>query len=231
MAIVVVQHKFVSTIANQNFADVTVDATTAGSLLTCGAICDNLAINGVAFSDGTNAFTAVAAADAVSGTKHSTIWYLPSAPAGKTTVRVTFAASGVDEKQGFVCEVTGFTTPVVDTQAGLAGTGVGTVDTGPAVVTTVTNTFIAAVIQSGGGSITESPAAGNEFTSGGDAGTLDGGGCSLIAASAGSHTPVWTDSASGRTFASSVVAFKESSGAPAAPVSYKRGVAIQQRIG
>lgn len=213
MAIVIVQHvgQRVATGAGTT-ADFTVASTGAGNLLLVSASNGTGNVNvSTAVSDGTTSFTHWASGDfsnAISPAWNQQIWYLPASNAGKTTITVTMTSSGVTEAFLF-WEVSGFTTPATDVATPTAPlTGTGTALAGQSITTTGTGVVVGIVLVQN--SVASNPAAGNEFTSGGDVLSSGDAGCSLANSGAGSHQPNWTDSGSNGQYQAVTASWKES---------------------
>ena len=207
-AVSVVQHKVNFSGSGASSISTTVTATGSGNLLIAGTISAHSHFPVISVSDGTNNFIKFPEATGIDilNDAQAEIWYLPQSTSGKTLITLTIGSTstfiGLE-----VWEVSGFTNPVPDA-TGTVNDGVqtGGTATGSAVRTRSSKGFIV------GMDITEqavssNPAAGNEFTSGGD---IDAGGdafCSLISTTAATHQPSWTDN--GNTFTSITAAFKE----------------------
>ena len=203
MALAVVQHKFGSTNANQNTVAVTVTSTGGGNLLVAGTYNNGtMTVSGV--SDGTNNFTQFAGAQIANSNRIADCWYLSISTSGKTTITATFSVTNTSRKIAWVWEVSGFSVPTTDGVAGTTGTAQN--PTGASLTTKAVSGFLAAVCGYAN-TISTNPAAGNEFTSGGD--IADGnGGCSLISSSATAHQPAWSGDQSS-AFTTFTAAFKE----------------------
>lgn len=221
MAATLRSHTVLDSILNTATCIVTgIGSTLQGSLIVVSAA--NVAgrtVTGVTDNLGTNVYVRATSAAAVSttGTLGSDIFYCLSANSGVTSVTITFSgAAGTDNKDGWVDEVTGFTTAAFDLANHVDNqTTAANVDTSAAIVTTSTNGFAMAVCATAG-SVTVNPKAGNEFSAGGDiAPTTTNAACALISSTAASHQAQWTDSF-GLTYCASIAAFKE--GAVAAAV-------------
>lgn len=217
MPIALRSHQGTDSAANATTAQLTgITATLSGSLIVVGAAnVGGRTVTGVTDNIG-NAYTQAtgAAGAATAGTLGTDIWYRLSATSGVTSVTVTFSgAAGTFNKDVWVDEVTGFTTAALDVANALnEGSGSATTDTGAAVTTTAAAGFVAAVIATGSGILTN-PKAGNEFSAGGDvvANTLNAM-CALISASAATHTPAWTDFDTAPSICGSTAAFKDTGG-------------------
>jgi len=190
-----------------------ITATGNGNLLVAGILsaCSSQYATISSVSDGTNNFTQFPNAvgeTLVSPTYYlSDVWYLPKSNSAKTTITVNLNTSGDISVE--IWEISGFTNPIPDV-AGVVnnGTDVANTDTGAAVITTSTTGFVVGE-NCTQYQVTANPAAGNEFTSGGDIDPNHNGFCSLISSTAASHQPTWTDSTNGSLFVSSTAAFKE----------------------
>lgn len=227
MAIAIVQHSSIPSNASSVTVALTVTPTAKGNLLV--ACCGN---NGgrvtLGVTDGASDFKPVAGSVSSNVDGRATdVWFLPLSSAGPTTITATFSgAPGTFEKSIFFFEVSGFSSPGVDV-AGVVnnGAGSGTDVNGAPVLTTSDQGFIAAIAIVAS-AIVDNPKTGNEFSSGGDLSTFSDAACSLISATAAAHQPVWTDSVSGVSFASSTAAFKE-----CPPAATSGGMSPGQRVG
>lgn len=205
-ALAVVQHKVNASAAGGTSLSVTVTATGGGNLLVAATMTKNAALV-TSVSDGSNNFIRVGGAyQSGSNNSATDVWYWPKSSSGVTSITVNFNGATTNFCSMEVWEVSGFTLPVVDKAATISGTQSGGVATGAAVVTRTTNEFVVASDWTGG-AVTANPKAGNEFTSGGDLDAGNDGFVSLIASTAASHQPAWTDN--GANFTSSTVAFME----------------------
>lgn len=225
MAATLRSHTLLDSVVNSSTCIVTgIGSTLAGSLIVVGAAnIGGRTVTGVTDNLGTNVYVQATSGAGIStaGTLGTDIWYCLSANAGVTSVTITYSgAAGVDNKDGFVDEVTGFTAATfdlanhVDNQTGAASTL-----TGPAVVTTSTNGFAMSLVATAG-TVSVNPKAGNEFTAGGDiAGPTGNAACALISATAASHQATWTDTFN-TSYCASVAAFKE--GTVASVVVFRR---------
>lgn len=198
-----------STAANAFVTLTLIGATSTGSMNVVGCGNNgNRTVSSVTDS-ASNTYTQAASAAGSDGTHNSDVWYALSPTTGVTTVTCNFsgAADGTNKeiwvwefpKQG--------NTWVFDLAAGINGTCASSADTGASVTTTHTEGFVVGVCITSN-NITASPAAGNEFTFGGDIGATADGGASLLSTTAASHTPAWTDTCLPTTFGSSTAAFK-----------------------
>ncbi len=167
MPLTLVQHKVGKGTASP--VTVTTSALGSGNLIvvlteTSGGSAGDV----VSVADGTNTYTPIASAAATNGADYwLQAWYCARSASGPTTVTVTFGGNG-SKMAAFVFEVSGFTRPTVDvTNVVNSGTGSGTTISGASVTTTATAGFVAGVAAAFS-SITVDPAAGNEFTAGGD---------------------------------------------------------------
>jgi hypothetical protein len=211
----IVQHLVAQTSANQTTVVATVTSTGSARLLvvalgngggrTVSTITDNIGNTYVQASG--------AAATETADTFGSDVWYVLSAASGVTTITVTFSgAAGTFNKQCFFWEVSGFTTAAFDGANAVSnGTTTASTATGAAVTTTSTNGFVVGIVIPTQ-NVTGNPAAGNEFTSGGDISPTSDAACALISATAASHTPAW-DLQNDGSFASSTAAWKETAAA------------------
>lgn len=218
-----------SNAGNPATQSVTMTSTGSGNLLVAFIACSdkNKTVNSV--SDGTNSFTQFPSATFNSVTTNpvdwmADCWYLLSSTSGKTSITVTFSggvvANGVTEI--FCYEITGVTTPARDgtSNQSTAQTGSGTTDTGPSFTTAGASDGIAIGYIVVNDAVSVNPKAGNAFTSSGliDGVTSDAV-CSLLRPSNTSQTPVWTDAGSAQSYQSMLVAFKETGGAAATPIT------------
>jgi hypothetical protein len=209
-AVALLQHATNTSTANSNSVSVTVSATGAGNLLVVGAANDgNNQVTSV--SDGTNSFSSVP--NSLSKTEGvqsvAEFWFLNTSTAGKTTITVTFNFTGAFTKEVWFWEVSGYTSPSVDTANHLdTATGSGLDYAGPAVTTTGSADFVVGLVDMAA-NVTGNPKTGNEFTTGGDISASSDGGCSLITTTPGQHQPVWTGDSTDQGYNVSVVAFRE----------------------
>lgn len=208
MATSVTQHSLTSSAANATTVTATVTSTTAGTLLIFG--CSNAGtrtVSGVtAGSD--NALQCTGAAS-LAGALGSDVWYVLSGVGGVTSIVCTFSgAAGTFGKVLEVWEVSGLTGAAFDVAA-KADTQTGGANTcnGATVTTATTNGFVVGNLVVSTGTLTGNPKGGNEFTSGGDTGSVYAY-CSLISSTAAGHQPVWASSAVAPVFCTSTGAFK-----------------------
>lgn len=224
MALSVVQHKLANSAANSTTLDITVTSTGAGNLLVCGA--SNQGTRTVTGISGGGTWVQFPSAEITVSGRETDIWYVVSSSSGVTTVTITYSgAAGTFSKTGEVWEVSGFTTAAEDGANTTSGNTAGGTMTGAAVVTTSTNGFVVGINGNAAtGTIDQNPAAGNEFTSGGD--SVDRfGAVSLISSTAVSHTPAWHVTAD-VAFVASTAAFKEG-GPPPTPAGLPQiGVSV-----
>jgi hypothetical protein len=199
MTISVVQHKVAGTgQTTANTLAITVNSTAAGNLLvvlTAAYIHADAPHVVSSVGDGTNNFLHVTGADSsnVNGGR-TDAFYWPSSDAGKTTITVVFGTVGAlgYYKSGWVWEVSGIASPVVDAANSGSSAADNVTRTGVAVTTGATAGFAAgaAVCHN----CTVNPKSGNEFSAGGDIDSNTGNaGCSLIYSTAASHQPAWSD--------------------------------------
>ncbi len=207
-AVAVVQHKVHFHAGGASSISTTVTATGSGNLLVAATLSAQPHFLTISVSDGTNSFIKFPEATGtdILNDAQAEIWYLPQSTSGKTLVTLTIGASS-DFIGLEVWEVSGFTNPVPDA-VGVVNDGAQTGGTaaGSPVRTRSAKGFIVGMDLTSQ-SISSNPAAGNEFSSGGD---IDAGGdafCSLISTTAATHQPSWTDD--GNTFTSITAAFKE----------------------
>ena len=210
-AITVVQHKHAAWASGSTIA-VTITANSASNMLVvCAANRTTLTVSTVAdnATGGSNTYTQFGAGSAhgVNGTRESDCFKtLSAAHAGATTVTVTFSGTVTNSAHAEVWEVSGFVTAAED-----GGNHNGTTGANPAgasVTTTSTTGFCVGALETNG-SLTANPAAGNEFTSGGDSasGADNYGFVSLISSTAAAHNPAWT--ATSAAWVESTACFKE----------------------
>lgn len=197
--------------------DVTIPSTTSGNLLVCSVGVFNSTartISSVCLDlttcAGGNAFTQLSNSTST-GTGHAatSIWYLLSAPAGKTSVRIhpsatatTLEATCFEVRKG-----TGSWATDTGNHTNNGSASSNTI-TGAAITTTGAIDFCAANVGVTD-SVSAAPKAGSEwqyshivFHNSADAAI------SLITTSASAHTPTWTDSAASGSFSSSIGCFK-----------------------
>lgn len=211
MALSLVQHISAQILTSSATLDVTfASGTTFGSLIVVAVLNGNNAggtnPTGVAWSDGTKPFTFAAGSRGTNGADKTECWYLPSAPSGKTVVRVTWPSATATDKQAVIFEVTGFLSdPFPFIASGVTGASSGS-PLGPAARSNPVPSFIVGEIITVGSGVTSNPAAGNEFTTGGDITTQLNAACSLITSEGKSHQPQWTTSVA--TFCASTVVFQ-----------------------
>jgi hypothetical protein len=214
-----VQHATNGTTANQATVAVTIAASTAGNHIIVGAGNNGgLTVTGVTdnATGGSNVYSQIAGAqsdrDGGAGGKGD-VWASLSTPrGGATTVTITFSSATTNVKVGFVDEVSGLVGASLDVAAVVNQQTTGTTDSGASVTTSSTDGFVFGLCITGNG-ITANPAAGNEFTAGGDIESVISlwAACSLISTTAAAHQPKWTDTA-GQNFCASTVAFKAAAG-------------------
>lgn len=218
----VVQHKVTDTTASGVTGPNTLAAATRdGNLIVVGSCnSNNRLVNSVTdnATGGSNLYyqAAFSSSTKIAGLIIGDIWYSPNSRPGATTVTINYSGSaGTDGRDNFTWEVEGFKNVVLDkTTYANSVTGNGT-DTGPNIISTGIDGFIAA-LDCTDNIVSAAPAAGNEFTAGGDisAGSTNGG-ISLIS-QPGGHVPAWSDG-SGAIFGASIAAFKEAPTQPAVP--------------
>jgi len=204
---------------------ITIPSTTSANLLVAAIGSYNSTARTVSkvCLDGTtcataNKFTQATSAAANDAGSATDIWYLLSAPSGKTTMTITYSASASNvEAMYYEVQNPSGSSWALDTSSGNNATGSvsGGLATGAAITTTGGTDFMAAIVGVSN-AVTANPEIGNEFTNPGvifsntsDAAT------SLLTTSAAAHTPVWSD-ASG-TFATSTAAFKFTTAYTASP--------------
>jgi hypothetical protein len=204
---------------------ITIPSTTSGNLLVAAIGSYNSTARTVSkvCLDGTtcataNKFTQAASAAANDAGSATDIWYLLSAPSGKTTMTITYSASAANtEAMYYEVQNPSGGSWALDTGAAnnTTGTVSGGLATGAAITTTGRTDFMAAIVGVST-SVSANPEIGNEFTNSGVifANTSDAA-TSLLTTSAAAHTPVWSD-ASG-TFATSTAAFKFTTAYTASP--------------
>lgn len=214
MAIAVVQHVKNETNVSQNNVAVTTSSTVGGNLLVVGvANTGTLTTVGVVDNKG-NTYQKVPNSDFVGATTDKgDVWFCPRAISGVTSVTITYSTTDTSFKCGWVWEVSGISSPVVDGAiAANNQIGAGTSDAGAILLTRTTAGFAVGVIVTSGG-IATNPTGGNEFSAGGDIQATSGNAaCSLIYNTAATHQPVWTDGGSGANYGAVTVAFFESLG-------------------
>lgn len=213
MAATLRSHTVLDSVLNTATCIVTgITSTLQGSLIVVGAA--NVAgrtVTGVTDNLGTNTYVRATSAAAVSttGTLGTDIWHCLGANAGVTSVTITYSgAAGTDNKDGWVDEVTGFTTAGFDLANHVDNqTSAANVDSSAAITTTSTNGFAMAVVAVTT-LTTANPKVGNEFSAGGDiAANTTNAACALISSTAASHQAQWSDA--GSNYCASIAAYKE----------------------
>lgn len=199
-------------IVSGNSASLTISPTTAGNFVAVACVSAEYSslvnISGVTDSAG-DLFTAVPntlSSAAANNNSTLTIYYTNSISGGQTTVTCNFGQTGTYLGEVWEWEFSGVTNPQFDQGGAISnGTGAGTTETGPTLLTTGTTEWGVAV-DSTLGAVNANPKAGNTWTNGGGAGMISpvgDGGTGLIAASPGSTTPVWKSNMSGANYESS----------------------------
>jgi hypothetical protein len=188
---------------------------TSGNLLVAaidnsGGTVTKVCLDGTTCGAG-NSFTQMTGAVSTgSGHGATDIWYLLSAPSGKTTATITFSASQSNVQATFTEVQKGSGSWATDGNATHVtnGTGSSNTDTGSSVTTTGSADYCTAIISVSNG-VTAAPKSGNEFTYGNVifANTSDAA-SALLTTSATTHTPTWTDSAAAGGFSSSTGCWK-----------------------
>jgi len=225
-AVTLVQHATNRNTASAATVAITVSSTGSGNLIVVGCRNDGgHTVSGV--SDGTNAFTQFASA-AIAGTGslagvNLDVWYLLSSTSGKTTITITYNASALYNKDGWVWEVSGMGTVSTDGVNTGHNTGsAGSVETGVSVTTTSTTGFLIG-LDSPLNNVLLNPNTGNEFSAGGD-NQNGNGGVSLISTTAASHTPQWTGDTANDPFDTVTAAFKGTATTTCTPTMTLLGV-------
>lgn len=216
MAGTVVQHKKGSGAANANTQAVTVTAFGAGRLIVVGITGSNSGRTVLSVTDNSGSpptyLQATNARGIETASAWSDIWYALSSSSGATTVTVTFSATNTDEKNVEVWEVSGLTGVAFDLASHVDNQPNSSTPLGPSITTTGAVGFAVGVAATDSG-VTANPHAGNAFTSGGDISTQSVHGfVSLLTSSAASIQPQW-DTSGSLTYAASVAAWKQTSGA------------------
>lgn len=197
---------------------ITVPSTTSGNLLavaidnflsTGNKTVSKVCLDGTTCAAG-NAFTQFTGAVST-GTGHAAtdIWYLLNAPAGKTTVTITFSATGAATEAEYIEAARGSGSWATDGANHVSnGTGSGTTLNGPSVTTTGTS-GICLAIAAPSGSITTNPLAGNEFVYANIifSGSTDAA-SGLVSSTAAAHQPKWTDGGASDSFSASTGCWK-----------------------
>ena len=216
MAMTVTQHKSGHSIANATTVDITMTSTASGAVLVVGcANAGTRTVSTVTDNTGSNTYTQAtgAAASANAGVDATDMWYCLAPASGVTTITITYTgAAGTFVKDGTAWEVAGFITPAFDVGGGVSNLTQTTGSwNGPTINAGGTKNFIAAETKGPAGLVIDvNPAAGNEFTSGGDiASGTDSAGCSLKSAASGNHTPAWHSGNSFIDVCASAVSIKE----------------------
>lgn len=191
---------------------VTVTSTGSGNLLVLGSATPFNSVTVSSISGGCSGSwtqaTGAAGSDSWFGSE-TDVWYCLSSSSGATTVTITYSGSS-DNKTGIVWEVSGMTSPSLD-DADHVNDGTAATITGPTLTSTGSDMFAVGMTATASG-VTEFPASGNAFSSGGArSGDWDASGISLATTTSGSHTPVWTTGATGHWSVSAAV-FKSAGG-------------------
>jgi hypothetical protein len=201
---------------------ITVPATTAGNLIHVDIQVYNPTAQTIlhACFDGTtcaagNALTCTATSTG-SGHGATTICYINSAPAGKTTLTVTASGSAANLEADYFEVQSGSGTWSLDNSASTTnGTGSGNTVSLPSITTTGSVDFCSAVVAVSGdgmGKVATNPTpelSGNEYIYGGTIWTNDDNAAiSLLTLTAGAHQPKFYDKTSGDSFSGSHVCSK-----------------------
>ena len=195
-----------------NSASLTITSTTAGNFVAVACVSAQysslVSITGVTDSAGDLFTPAPNTISSSAANNNSTleIFYTNSISGGQTTVTCNFSQTGSYLGEVWEWEFSGVTNPQFDQGGAISnGTGAGTTENGPTLLTTGTTEWGVAV-DSTLGTINTNPKAGNTWTSGGGAGMISSfgdAGTGLIATSPGSTAPVWKSNASGQGYESS----------------------------
>lgn len=209
------QHKQNDHVGSASSLAVTVTSTTAGQdIIVCvgwaGATTSQISSVADNASGGTNTYTKRATTLGSNASGNFAVQCadsLNTPRGGATTITITYSGS-MSYQTAFVFTVSRTSgTSSFDIGGGTTNaTGSTTTANGPSVTTTATGYCIAAAVPNN--TISASPKAGNEFTSGGDVQGNGPASASLMNSSAASHQPVWTLGTSGDTFAATVSCYK-----------------------
>ena len=222
-AVAIIQH--VSNHAYGNGATVacTLSSTGASRNIIVGAVSASsgdsvLTVSGVADNQGNLYSLASGSRGTYTGNLHgSEIWHSLNATSGVTSITATFTGSTTSYYKGLFCYEVSGTAVTFDTAGKVdAGTCSANLCTGASVSTATSVGFVLGIIIVDPVDLT--PAAANEFVSGGNidstgtvGATVVGGGasCSLISASASAHLPSWHITSATAPFTSSTSAYKQ----------------------
>jgi hypothetical protein len=197
---------------------ITIPPTTAGNLLSLAVInystgtqrtVSSVCLDGTTCAAG-NAFTQFSSAASTGDTLHGAtdIWYLLSAPSGKTTVTVTLSGSATSIFGSYDEVQKGSGSWTADGAAHTSGgAAVANTITGPAAGTT--NSLFCTATVAINDSVTVNPKVGNEYVySRVLYETSTNAATAVLPASASSHTPTWTDNTATDPFSASNGCFK-----------------------